>query len=341
MKLRHKIYMCVLILIMVQTAFGCTDKKESEADSDKANYAIQIGLSFDSFVLERWTRDRDIFVSKAAALGAEVNVQNANGSLDTQREQLEYLINKNVDALVIVAADCDGLSDIVEEAKKKEIPVIAYDRLINGAEIDLYISFDNQQVGELMAESLMKATEGKGKYLMLTGPTTDNNIKMIEDGFMNKISGSTIEIADIMHAENWRAEDAYEYLENNSGIINEIDGIMCGNDGIATQVVRFLSENGVAGDIPVVAQDADLEACQHIVEGTQLMTVYKPIDILAEKAAEASVQIAKKYREKNIGSTNKEEVLIEPVAVDKSNIDQVIIAGGFHLKDEVYLNVKE
>jgi len=335
------IYVCLLILLIVQVLSGCENKNETGTENDNANETIQIGLSFDSFVLERWTRDRDIFVSKAATLGAEVNVQNANGSLETQREQLRYLISKNVDALVIVAADCDGLSDIVTEAKKKGIAVIAYDRLINDADIDLYISFDNRYVGELMAGSLMKATGCEGKYIMLTGPTTDNNIKMIEKGFMDKISGNDIEIVDILHVENWRAEYAYEYLENNSDIIYEIDGIMCGNDSIATQVTKFLSENGMAGDIPVVAQDADLEACQHIVEGTQLMTVYKPIDILAEKAAEASVYIAQKYRENNVESIDMEEVLIEPVAVDKNNIDKVIIAGGFHLKDEVYLNVKE
>lgn len=122
------------------------------AENDK----IQIGMSFDSFVIERWQRDRDIFVSTAKELGAEVNVQNANGDLEQQKKQINYFIDKGMDVIVVICIDSKGLTEEVQRAKDAGIKIIAYDRLLQNTDIDLYISFDNERVGTMMGEALLE-----------------------------------------------------------------------------------------------------------------------------------------------------------------------------------------
>ncbi|MBO7362332.1 MAG: substrate-binding domain-containing protein, partial [Lachnospiraceae bacterium] len=126
-------------------------------------------MSFDSFVIERWQRDRDVFVSTAKELGATVNVQNANGDIEKQKEQIEYFINKGVDVIVIVYIDSESLREQVEKARNAGIKIIAYDRLITDSKVDLYITFDNYMVGQLMAEAVLRNGLQGGKVLMLGG----------------------------------------------------------------------------------------------------------------------------------------------------------------------------
>ena len=138
------------ILALIVLA-GCGQREqgkeiEKKAVSIEEENKTTIGLSFDSFVIERWLRDRDAIVAAADNLGAEVNVQNANGDVEEQIEQIRYLIKKKVDVMVVVAADCMEISEVMLEAKAAGIPTISYDRLIQNADTDLYISFDNEKV---------------------------------------------------------------------------------------------------------------------------------------------------------------------------------------------------
>ncbi|MBE5882530.1 MAG: hypothetical protein E7289_09565 [Lachnospiraceae bacterium] len=177
------------------TLCGCSVAEEIvQEETQPSEEPIQIGMSFDSFVIERWQKDRDVFVSEAKASGAEVNVQNANGDLSEQISQIQYLIDKKVDVIVIVAVDCDGLSGVVAKAKQAGIKVIAYDRLISNADVDLHISFDNEKVGILMGEALVESGLPRKKVLMLTGPVADSNVAMIETGFRSVMDENEIEI---------------------------------------------------------------------------------------------------------------------------------------------------
>lgn len=127
---------------------------------------------------------------------------------------------------------------------------------------------------------------------------------------------------------------------------------MCGNDDLASQAVKVLSENRLAGKVAVVAQDADLAACQRIVEGTQEMTVYKPIELEANTAAEFAVALGKgeditsgegEYKAVetfNDGTYDIPYYKIDPIAVTAENMDKVIIDGGFHTREDVYLNIR-
>ncbi len=334
----------VLIVCMILAFTGCSNKKEGTKEINVEQKKIQIGLSFDSFVIERWQRDREVFVSRAQDLGAEVNVQNANGDVKEQISQIEYLIDKKMKVIVVIPIDADACKDVVKKAKDAGIKVVAYDRLLTNANTDLYISFDNEEVGRMMAETMVNHIPAGGNIVTVFGSPTDHNVQMVEQGFEEVIKKSDLNIVYSDYAQGWLAEEAFNAVNQALSITEDIDGVMCGNDDLASQAVLALSENRKAGKVIVTGQDADLVACQRIVEGTQAMTVYKPVDKLAKSAAEYAVKLAKD-EDINVKSTINDGkydipyVKLEPIAVTKDNIDEVIIEGGFQKKEEVYLNI--
>lgn len=346
MPLNRKSWLVLAVAIIILFS-GCSKADvEKGKKTDAKEQKIQIGMVFDSFVIERWQRDRDVFVSTAKELGAEVNVQNANGDIEKQKKHIEYLMEKGMDVIVIICIDSERLKSTIQKAKEKGIKIIAYDRLICNADIDLYISFDNEKVGTMMGEALVEQGIADGNVVMLGGPLSDNNVSLVENGFKAVMEKHNVNIVGGMHAEGWRAEQAAAYVYDNVTKVANADAVMCGNDNVASAVVYALSEKRMAGNILVVGQDADLEACQRIVEGTQVMTVYKPVEKLARQAAEYAVKLA------NGESIDGEEVTLvengayktpyvglEPYAVTEENINELIIDSNFHVKEDVYLNV--
>lgn len=323
---------------------GCGSSADKNTVSQQNEDELEIGMCFDSFVIERWEKDRDVFVDTASSLGATVNVQNANGDVEKQIEQIRYLIDKKVDCIVIITIDSEALTDVVLDAKKAGIPVVCYDRLISNVNADLYISFDNEKVGTMLGEAV--AQQGVKNVIMICGPLADKNVPMVNQGFISVMDENNINILDQYYCEGWKAELGGAYIYDNMELVKEADAIMCGNDDVATSVIKALAVGQLAGQIPVVGQDADLPACQHIVQGTQRMTVYKPVGKLAEQAAKLSVKLAKGEKLKAMstisdGTYQIPFVAIDPVAVNKENIDEVIIEGGFHTKEDVYLNVEQ
>ncbi len=336
-----------LMLIACIMLSGCKDNSSPEQmGEEQIKRKLQIGMSFDSFVIERWQRDRDIFVSTAKELGAEVNVQNANGIVEEQIAQIEYFIEKQMDVIVIICIESEGLQDVVEKAQKAGIKVIAYDRMIKSSNVDLYISFDNEMVGALMAQTLVDAGLPNKKVLMVCGSAADNNVPEVERGFLKVMEVNGVEVLGKYYADGWKSELAYQYIYDNPELLEQVDGIMCGNDNLATSVVRALSEKRLAGVIKVVGQDADLEACQRIVEGTQVMTVYKPVEKLAQNAAEYAIKLAKGNSLPDIpkvedGVNLVPGIVLDPIPVTIKNIDKEIINSGYHLREDVYLNVPQ
>lgn len=353
----HKIILFLLpllLLILCLLPAGCGkpasdaaagDKETKKESSDK----ISIGLSFDSFVIERWIRDRDVFTSTARELGAEVNVQNANGDVEEQISQIRYLIEKKVDVLVVVAADCEKLTEVMKEAREKKIKTISYDRLILNSGTDLYLSFDNKAVGILMARALKEAIPEGGDIFLIQGAAEDNNVTLVREGFDEEIEGSGLNIVYEANCAGWTSELGADYVREALAEYPDVKGIMCGNDDIASAVIRVLAEERLAGKVAVVGQDGDLAACQRIVEGTQTMTAFKPVESLAKAAAEYAVAMAKGdmpddselsgTMDDGAGEVNC--LFLEPVAVQKNNMKKIIVDGGYHSLEDVYLNVRE
>ncbi len=347
MKRFVKIPAAAMIMVLMIMMSGCASEARPEnVTANPGNDRIQIAMSFDSFVIERWQRDRDVFVSTAKELGADVNVQNANGDVEKQKQQIEYFIKKGVDVIVIICIDSASLQSTVQKAKDEGIRIIAYDRPLADSGADLYITFDNEMVGTMMARALSDNGVAGGNVIMLEGSPLDNNVAAVEKGFRSVCEEDGIQIIDSIFCDGWRAEIAGEYIYENEKTVRSANGIMCGNDNLAGQVIRALSEKRLAGELPVVGQDADLEACQRIVEGTQTMTVYKPVEVLAKRAAECAIRLAKGETPEgddvstiNDGTYDIPYIGLTPIAVTKENLDEVIIESGFHLKEDVYLNV--
>ena len=184
---------------------------------------------------------------------------------------------------------------------------------------------------------------------MINGSPSDHNVTQVDEGFMRAIDGSGLEVVYTNFCDNWLAELAFDEMNEGLEQSKDIVGVMCGNDDLASQAIKALAENRMAGDVPVVAQDAELSACQRIVEGTQTMTVFKPVEELAKKAAELSVDLIKGEnlsggpQDCNVifdGTYDIPCYYIEPVAVTAENMDEVIISSGFHQAEDVYLNIK-
>lgn len=328
-------------------------KAESAAATkapSKAGKKITIGLSMDTLQEERWQKDRDIFVEAAKKLGAEVNVQSANSDDAKQISQAENLISQGVDVLVVIPHNADASAAIVEKAHAAGIKVLSYDRLITNSDLDVYLSFDNEKVGEMQAKAIVEKAP-KGKYVLIEGADTDNNAHLFQKGQMNildpLVKKGDIQIVFNQWSKDWNPAAALANMENAlTANNNKIDAVVAANDGTAGGSIQALTAQGLAGKIPVSGQDAELAATQRIVEGTQTMTVYKPIKSLANKAAEVAIKMAKG---EDIGADKKvnnkkidvPSILLEPISVNKDNMDSTVIADGFQKKEDVYKNVKK
>ncbi len=334
----------VAVLAIISMLFtGCKAEQKSINDDG----IIKIGFIPETMTVERWQRDREVFVARAKELGAEeVLVKNAYEDTELQIQIARDMIAAGVDVLVIIAYDKDALTDLVEYAHQNNVKVIAYDRLIKNANVDLYISFDNYRVGELMGLAAYSAVP-KGKYMILNGPETDNNVFMIRDGYMSviqpAIDSGNIEVTGETWVSAWRDEVSYAYMSDKIGQV-DFDVIIAGNDRVAEGAINALSENRMSGEIFVTGQDAEIAACQRIVEGTQGMTVYKPIDVLAEGAAEYAVKMALgedigKCESISDGKNLIDYIAYEPISVNADNMVDTVIKDGFYTIEQVYANV--
>ncbi|MFD0966970.1 D-xylose ABC transporter substrate-binding protein [Seminibacterium arietis] len=306
---------------------------------------LKIGMSIDDLRLERWQKDRDIFVKKAETLGAKVFVQSANGDATAQISQIENMLNKDIDVLVIIPFNGEVLSNVISEAKKDGVKVLAYDRLINNADIDFYVSFDNEKVGELQAKTIIEQ-KPEGNYFLMGGSPVDNNAKLFRKGQMKVlqplIDSGKIKVVGDQWVDSWLAEKALQIMENAlTANKNNIDAVVASNDATAGGAIQALTAQGLSGKVAISGQDADLAAIKRIVDGTQTMTVYKPITNLADKAAEIAVALGKKGELTSNaklynGMKEVPSFLLDPIVVTKDNIDSTVIKDGFHSKEAVY-----
>lgn len=332
-----------MICLVAGLFAGCGEAPDPDAakPGPGAREGILIGLSFDSLQVERWQKDRDIFMAEAARLGATCIFQDANGDARKQNEQCDILLGQGIDVLVIVPKSATAAARAVQRAKQQGVPVLSYDRLVLNSEPDLYISFDNVRVGRLQAESLVR--ERKGRYFLLGGSPDDNNAKMLRQGQLEVlqpyIDSGEIEIIGDNWADHWSPGRAREIVENllvNVG--TNIDAIVASNDGTAGGVIQALRAQGLAGKVLVSGQDADLQACKRILEGTQTVTVYKPLHQIATRAAQLAVALAKGDPIEpdttiHNGMTDVASVLLDPIAVDRDNIMETIVADGHHSRE--------
>ena len=295
----------------------------------------KIGLLMDSYVVERWRTDQSLFVERVNALGGKCVVEVPHGNAEEQVRLGKKLIAEKVDVLVIVPSDADRAAEIVAEAKKANIPVISYDRMIASKDISLYVSYDNHKVGLLQGQYALDR-KPEGNYLFLNGPKYDRNSMMFKNGQMEALrsgmeSGKINVVADY-DLEDWSELEAIMKVEEYLAGSNPIpDVIIAANDALATGALQVLPEE-LIGKVILTGQDAERGALRHIVAGHQSMTVYKPIKPLAYNAAESAMKMAKKQPVNSVKmkmlNYEVNAILLDPMTVDKSNYKDTIVKDG-------------
>lgn len=324
-------------------AFG-RNPAAAPAASVTSEKPIVIGMSLGMIKEDRWKTDMDIFSQRVKELGGNVLIEYVNTNADEQFHQAEKLINAGVQVLVVVPDDAAKAAAIVERAHQAGVKVIAYDRLIRDSNVDYYISFDNVKVGRMQAEGVTALVK-KGNFAYVGGAPTDNNATLLKEGSMAILeplikSGDVTLVSDTF-TDNWSPDVAYKTVKDYLATGKKLDAVVAANDGTAFGVVQALTEKGLAGQVPVSGQDAELAACRRVVAGTQAVTVYKPLKMIATEAANMAVQLAGGGQPKttsvvNNGRIDVPSLLLEPIAVTAANMGETVIRDGFHTAEEIY-----
>lgn len=294
--------------------------------------------------------DKPYFEQKVKALCSDCEVLyfNANQQDANQRQQAQTALAQGANVLVLDPVDGTTAGSVVKLAKDRNVPVISYDRLIVNAEVDYYVSFDNEKVGELQATSLVDKLKADGKtsgnIVMINGDSKDNNAKLFNKGARAVLdsSGFTIVPTTDFFTPDWLPANAQSFMNSQISQLGPTGfvGVYAANDGTAGGAIAAMESAGVNPLPPVTGQDAELAAIQRILNGTQFMTVYKALKAEAEKAAELAVAIAKGEKPNapqsvNNGTKDVPSALLDPIAVTTDNIKDTVVKDEFWTVDKI------
>ena len=255
------------------------------------------------------------------------------------------MLSKGIDVLIVQPIDSEAAGAICAPAKSAGVPVISYDRFIMNGDLDYYISFDTVKVGKAQAEFVLNEV-GKGNLVWLKGDPADFNAKLLMQGHEEVlkpyVDSGDITIVAEQWCKGWDPNEALKHMENAlTANQNDIQVVIASNDGTAGGAIQALKAQGLAGQVPIAGQDADLAACQRVVEGTQTGTVYKPLKklndaciqlahalALGKTPEEAEASIQSDLGEWGTLDNNFKEVttfFVDVVAVDKDNMIKEIV----------------
>jgi D-xylose transport system substrate-binding protein len=307
-------------------------------DKQASSGSLKIGFLMDSLKVERWQTDLDKFQRRAGELGAQVLVETAEGDDELQLQQARKLLASGVKALVLVPHDAEKAVRIVSAAKANHVPLLCYERLVRDPDVTFFIGVDASVIGYLQASSLVQLAP-KGNYVLIGGSSTDSNAKILHDAQMRVlrrlVDSGDIKIVSDTWTKDWDPSEAYAHMsEAIASTKGQIAAVVASNDGTAGGAIQALEEHKLAGKVLVSGQDADLAAIIRILDGTQTMTVYKPLGSQATLAAEAAVAWAKGEAVKSsatmtIGSKSIPAIVLSPVVVTRDNVKQTVIKDGF------------
>ena len=313
------------------------------------NRKIKIGFSMDTVQEERWQRDKMLFEKRCQELNLECFVTVADEKPDKQANDVDNLLTKGIDVLVIAPSNATQAASMVAKAKQQGIPVVSYDRLVKSDEVDIYVAHQLPLIGRKIAEyALAKAP--KGNYIMVYGDSNDNNAviwRTVENEVLKPaVDRGDIKIVAEQYADGWRQEEALKIVENAlTKNNNNIVAVVASNDGTASGAIQALEAQSLNGKVIVTGQDAELPALQRIVAGKQTMTIYKPIQPLVDAAIDAAIKLAKGEK---VEANDKVQAVSREVpafyiniqVIDKSNVIDVV-KDGYHKYEDVYKNIPE
>src|SRR5271166_1965714 len=313
---------------------------------------LTVGVSWSNFQEERWKTDEAAIKKALDAKGAKYISADAQGSPTKQLTDVESLISKGANVLLILAMDSEAILPAVKKATDEGIPVIAYDRLIESPNV-LYITFDNVGVGRMMAKAIL-AAKPAGNYAFIKGDKGDANADFLFSGITEVLKpamdAGKIKNVGETSTDTWKPDNAQKEMEqlltkNN----NKVDAAVVENDGMAGGAVAALSAQGLAGVVPVSGQDGDHAAINRIALGTQTVSIWKDARDLGKVSGEAAVDLANGKKMTDIAMVKPfsggakgvkvNGILLTPLAVTKDNLN-VIVDKGWITKEEVCAGVK-
>jgi D-xylose transport system substrate-binding protein len=323
-------------LAMTSLAACGSDTPSAPTDSGAAAGKTIALLLPESKTARYESQDRPQFEAaiKTACPDCKIIYSNADQDAAKQQQQAEAALTQGANVLVLDPVDGKAAASIVNSAKAQKVPVVAYDRVIAGA--DYYVSFDNETVGKLQGQSLVDIMKENGKtsgsIAMINGSPTDPNAAQFKKGAHSVIDASDFKVAAEYDTPDWSPDKAQAWMEGQlSAIKSGLTGVYAANDGTAGGAIAALKGGGVKPLPPVTGQDAELAGIQRIVAGDQAMTIYKAITPEAQDAAKNALALAN--GQKPASSATVEGVpstLLKPIAVTKANIMDTVV------KDKIY-----
>lgn len=312
------------------------------SNSVAAPAKIKIGFVLSTLQEERYQKDQKYFAEEAKALGFEAVMVSAENNPQTQTAKVENLLSTGVKALVIQPVNSQAAANLVNMAHQEKVPVVAYDRMIDGAPVDFYVTMDSFKVGVLQAEAAVKATHEKGNYVLLLGQAGHSVANEITRGVKSVLSKyPNIKIVVEKNHEGWSSSLAMATTENAlTQFKNKIDAIIANNSGMAQGAVQAVAEQGLSGKIFIAGADADLTSIKNIVAGRQQFEVLKDIAPLAKTSADVAFKLATGAKPESTGTTQSGKFSVPTVAtpvyaVTKDNLEERIYKTGFHTKAAV------
>lgn len=345
---------------------GCSKKEEGTAgQGDKAGTEtaapkaapdeIKVGFLLKTMQEERYQKDKAAFIAKAESMGAEVIFDSANNNEQTQLSKFENMLAKGAKVIVLQPVNTGTAGNMVKMANEEGVKVVGYDSMLVNGPLDLMVMQDSWAVGKLQGEAMLawfEKTKGKveGKVALIKGQPGDSNAQAMSEGALAIINDNAgLELVAEQSHEGWSPDKAMATAENVlTKYGNEVDAFICNNSGMARGVVAALKAQGLddATKVFVAGSDADLVNIQYVAQGKQAVEIWKKIDPLAEKAAEMAVTLAKNPdqpvkeavafdREIDNGFTKVPTIVTPVVLVNKDNVDDTVVAGGFYTKEQI------
>ncbi|MFI5954329.1 sugar ABC transporter substrate-binding protein [Cryptosporangium sp. NPDC051539] len=332
----------VLALLLVS---ACSNGSSSSGDSGEKTIALFLPESkttrYEAF-------DRPLFEAKVKSLCGDCKVIYSNADQDAakQQQQVEAALTQGADALVLDAVDASAVAPLVNQAKQKDVPVVAYDRLISGITYEYYVSFNNVRVGEMQGQALLDAlgkagTTAKGQIVMINGAPTDPSSADYKKGAHNVLDGK-VKVGREFDTPDWSPDKAQQEMEQSITALgrDQIVGVLSANDGMAGGAIAAMKRAGYSALPPITGQDAELAAVQRILTGEQYMTIYLDIRSEAEKAAELAVALVRGQKpdaptQADNGSGKVPAFLLDPIAVTADKVKDTIVKDGFYKPAEI------
>ncbi len=359
MKARH-VASVAIVAGLILAACGSDDDSSSEGTTAEAPAATEapagtaaagggdcvVGVSWNNFQEERWGKFDEPAMQAAIEAGGGSYVSNdAKSSAETQASNVENLISQGANVVVILAQDGEAIIPSVQAATDAGVPVIAYDRLIEDPSV-LYLTFDNQLVGEMQAQALFDI-KPDGNWVIIKGNAADANADFLRSG-AEKVIGAAVEAGDIVivgedYTDNWDPANAQATMEGYlTAENNAIDVALVQNDGMAGGVIAALEAQGLAGQVPVSGQDGDQAALNRVALGTQSVDVWKDARALGTAAGEAAIALCANPDTSAVtgaapfttpGGNELSSIFLEPIPITQDNLNLVVDAGWISQED--------